>query len=292
MGIFIAILIIVGSTAALSGGGGGGGGGGNSSPAPVAPNPVTPTPPTITNPTFTIGSDWEVSDLEAATYKTSEYNNQLGLEKIQAAEAYASLAKNGKAIAGNGVTIGIIDSGVQINHPEISPRYIAQGRDYVNSDSDPNDDNGHGTFVASVAAGAKDNNQIHGVAFNSNIIAEKVSNASGMAEYVDVRNGIEHATASGAKVLNISLGGNASTNVKNGLIYAKAADVLTVAAAGNDARTSLDYPASYASDATLKGYVLAVGAVDSSLNLASFSNQCGSDKDYCLVAPGSPLSRR
>jgi hypothetical protein len=278
MSIFIIILIATLSTAALVPGGGGGGGGGGQGGG------TTTTP----SPTFNIDNNWNVSTEEANTYRSSEYNNQAGLEQIKAAQAYAALEKNGQAIAGEGITIAIIDTGVQTNHSEIVGRYLSSGSyDYVNSDSNPYDDNGHGTFVASIAAGNKNNSGIHGVAFNSNIIAEKILDASGSTfSYNNINLAIRRAADNDAKVLNLSFGGNASTTMKGGLTYAKSKDSLQIAATGNDNDTSADFPASYASDPTLAGYIIAVGAVDSSSNIASFSNLCGSDKDYCLVAPG------
>jgi len=233
-------------------------------------------------------SQWSVTTAQANTYRTTEYNNQNGLEQIHAAEAYAALEKNSKPVAGDGVKIGIVDSGIQTNHVDLAANYISSGsRDYVNSDSDPMDDYGHGSHVASIAAAAKNDSGMYGVAYNSNILAEKALDSSGNGFESDVASGIENASNNGAKIINLSLGGGADTGVKSALLTAKSANALTVAAAGNSGNSAQpDYPARYASDASLTGYVLAVVAVNSSSTIAGFSSLCGDAKDYCLAAPG------
>ncbi len=270
--IFLVILFLfLGSC-----GGGGGGGGGNSSPT---------TSNTTNNSESWISS---VSTSEVNSYRTTEYNVQWGLEEINAAEAYALLEANSKTIAGSGVTISIIDSGVQSTHVEIANNYDSSGSyDYVNSDSDPSDDNGHGTHVASIAAGAKDGSGMHGVAYESTIISQKVLNASGSGNTTNVANGITNSVRQGADIINMSLGSSsASTTIYNALLNAKNSGALVIAATGNDGNSQPDYPAYYASNSALAGYVLAVGAIGYDGTLASYSNYCGDAKSYCLVAPG------
>ncbi|MBU6140644.1 MAG: S8 family serine peptidase [Proteobacteria bacterium] len=256
-------------------GGGGGGGGGSSSSSSTTPTT----------------SSWtsSVSTTEANVYKTTEYKAQWGLETINAAEAYALLAKNSKTVAGDGIKIAFIDSGVQTNHVEISGNYTSTGSyDYQNSDSDPSDDNGHGTHVASTAAGVKDSSGMHGVAYDATIIAEKVLNASGSGFSGNAANGITGAVTAGAKVINLSIGSSSDVGLyfKTALTTAKNSDVLSVAASGNDTALQPDYPAYYASDSSLAGYVLAVGALAYDGSIASYSSYCGDAKSYCLFAPG------
>jgi hypothetical protein len=258
---------------------GGGGGGGRSG--------ASSTTVTYGNPSWVS----LISNTQADIYRTAEYSNQYGLEKIHAAEAYALLTTNSKSVAGDNIAIAIVDTGVQTNHVEIAANYQSSGSyDFVNSDSDPNDDQGHGTQVASITAGVKNGSGMHGVAYNSNIIAIKVLNSEGSATYQDVSEGISAAASTGAKVINLSLGGSsASSTLRNSLLTAKAADVLAIAATGNDATTQPDYPAYYASDSSLVGYVLAVGSVNSISEISSFSQQCGDAMNYCLVAPGENI---
>jgi hypothetical protein len=255
-------------------GGGGGGGGGSSSASTV----------TYGNP------DWisSASTDDITSYKTTEYNAQWGLDTINAAEAYALLETNSKTIAGDGIKIAVVDTGVQTNHVEIANNYSSSGSyDYVNNDSNPSDDEGHGTHVASIAAGVKNGSGMHGVAYDSTIIAQKVLDSNGDGWSDDIADGIDNSVSSGAKVINLSLGGSsASSDIRTALIGAKSSDVLSVAATGNDGNSQPDYPARYASDSSLTGYVLAVGAIGYDGTIASYSNYCGSAKSYCLVAPG------
>jgi len=264
--------LLILTTLFLSSCGGGGGGGGGSTSTSSSSSVV-----------------WNsASSSSISSYKTTEYNSQYGLNSINAAEAYASLEANGKEVAGSGVTIAVLDSGVLTTHQEISGNYESTySYDYVNSDSDPTDDNGHGTHVSGIAAGIKDGTQIHGVAYEAGIMAIKILDADGEGNYGDLISGIERAADSGAKVINMSLGGSVSSSaLQSELVYAKSKDVLSVAATGNDGNSNPDYPARYAADSDLLGYVLAVGAVDSSNNLYSNNNSCGVALNYCLVAPG------
>ncbi len=262
----------------------GGGGGGGSSAASSS-----------STATISFSEQWQVSDSESDIYRTSEYNSSTGLDSINAAEAYAVLDKNSKTIAGNGVAIAIIDTGVQTDHAEIAANYdSASSFDIYNSDTDPSDGDDHGTQVASVAAGAKEGSGMHGVAYDSSIVAVKVFNDSGensSTEYV--ASGISYVAAiaevKDIKVINLSLGGksdDSSSSLKTALLEAKSSDILSVIATGNSAGSQPQYPAYYAANSSLSGYVLAVGAVDSTSKIASFSNYCGDAKNYCLVAPG------
>lgn len=260
--------------AACGGGGGGGGGGGSSSSGGSS-------------------SGWisSVSTAQADVYRTAEYNSQAGLEQINAAEAYALLNVNNKTVAGAGVEIAILDSGVQINHDEISANYISSGSyDYVNNDSNPSDDNGHGTEVASIAAGVKDGRGMQGVAYDSDIIAIKVLASNGLGTYSNLTQGINLAISDDVGVINMSLtGGSGSASLRDALIAAKNADILMVAATGNSSATQPEYPARYASDSDLQGYVIAVASVGTSTSttdISTFSNKCGDAANYCMVAPG------
>ncbi len=261
---------------------GGGGGGGSSSTS-------------STSTSITFSEQWQVSDSDSDTYRTSEYNSSTGLDLINAAEAYAVLDKNSKTVAGSGVAIAIIDTGVQTDHAEIATNYdSASSFDIYNSDTDPSDGDDHGTQVASVAAGAKSGGGMHGVAYDSSIVAVKVFDDYGSNSSTGyVASGISYVAAiadvKDIKVINLSLGGDSddsSLSLKSALLEAKSADILSIIATGNSSASQPKYPAYYAANSSLSGYVLAVGAVDSTSTIASFSNSCGDAKNYCLVAPG------
>jgi len=152
------------------------------------------------------------------------------------------------------VIVAIIDTGVDTGHPEFAGRVVA-GYDYVNNDSNPADDNGHGTSCAGIALGAGHNAQgIAGVAWGVRLMPVKVLSASGSGSYTAVANGINFAANNGAKILSLSLGGGASSTLANAVNYAYGRGCAIFCAAGNSNRSSLDYPAAYSN-------TIAVGAL-------------------------------
>ncbi len=187
------------------------------------------------------------------------------------------------ATGSDGLVLAILDSGIDLDHPDLAGRLLA-GYDFVNEDSSPADDQGHGTMVAGVA-GARTNNGIGiaGATWRGRILPVKVMNASGVARDPDIIQGIVWAVAQGADVINLSLGGPGdSPELCRAVADAVADGVVVVAAAGNLSPGDPvveHYPAAC-------GGAVAVGAVDGSGNLASFSNS-GTGVD--LVAPGVNL---
>lgn len=175
------------------------------------------------------------------------------------------------------VTIAILDTGVDLSHPDLFVR-ILPGYDFVNNDNDPQDDHGHGTHVAAIAAASTNNGEgVAGVNWGANILPVKVLNSSATGTYANVAAGIVWATENGAQVINLSLGGPAPSFVLNDAVnYAYQRGVILVASTGNAGAPSVLYPAAY-------DPVIAVGATDSGNNLAGFSNY-GPEVD--VVAPG------
>ena len=163
------------------------------------------------------------------------------------------------------VVVAVVDSGVQSNHPDLGT--LVAGYDFVNNDSDPSDDEGHGTAVAGVIA-AQGNNGIGiaGVCWKCQIMPVKVIGSDGSGTDSAVANGIIWAANNGADVINLSLGGPSySRTLADAVSYAQAKNVVVVAAAGNDGRDAPSYPA------TDSG-VISVGAVDESDNRYGWSN--------------------
>lgn len=150
--------------------------------------------------------------------------------------------------------LAIIDTGVDTGHPEFSGRVVA-GYDFINNDSNPTDDNGHGTSCAGIALGAGNNAQgIAGVAWGVRLMPVKVLDANGSGSYTAVANGMNFAADNGAKILSMSLGGGASSTLETAVNYAYGKGCAIFAATGNANRSSLDYPAGYAN-------TIAVGAL-------------------------------
>lgn len=176
---------------------------------------------------------------------------QWGLETMHAPAAwYCTQA--------NGVVIAIIDSGVDLDHPDLSGVLWTNvgevagngidddgngciddvhGCDFVDGDGSPDDANGHGTHVAGIAAAATDNAVgIAGMGWGATIMPVRVLDAYGDGSTLDVMNAIYYAVDHGARVINLSLGGYSGGcgYMASAISYAQAHDVLVVAAAGND----------------------------------------------------------
>jgi serine protease len=159
-----------------------------------------------------------------------------------------------------------------------------KGWDFVNSDAHPNDDDSHGTHVCGTIAQSTNNGLgVAGIAFNTTIMPLKVLDSDGSGTDADVAAAFEYAANKGAKIINFSAGGSASTTLANAVAYASNAGVLIVAAMGNTGHTSntVSYPAAY------DNYVLAVGATRYDQTRAYYSSY-GPHID--VVAPGGDVT--
>ncbi|NOY39795.1 MAG: S8 family serine peptidase [Nitrospirae bacterium] len=163
--------------------------------------------------------------------------------------------------------------------PDLAETNFVPGYDFVNDDSHPNDDEGHGTHVTGTIAQSTNNNiGVAGIAFNTSIMPVKVLDSRGSGTYTDIADGIYFAANNGADIISMSLGGSsASITMEEALAYAYNKGVTIVAAAGNDGTDVISYPAAY------NAYVIAVGATRYDETLAYYSNY-GPDLD--IVAPG------
>ena len=214
--------------------------------------------------------DQELSALET-TPNDPGWINQSGWLSIRAPQGW-DLSTGSPA-----VTIAIIDTGVDYFHPEFAGKLLS-GYDFVNLDTDPQDDHGHGTHVAGIAAATGNNGLgLAGVAWGARLLPVKVLDRNGNGSNSTAAAGIIWATDHGAQVINLSFGGEKASQVLSDAVqYAAARGVILVAAAGNTGRLGILYPARYSP-------VIAVGAVDSARQRAWFSNY-GPGLD--LVAPG------
>ncbi len=181
---------------------------------------------------------------------------------------------------GSDVLVAVVDTGVNYNHPDLQGRII-KGPDLANNDSDPMDDQGHGTHVAGTIAATANNSQgIAGIAYNSKVLAIKVLGGDGSGDTSKIANGILKAAEMGAKVINLSLGGPQSSSVlKSAVDKATQQGALVVVASGNENTQNPSYPAAYPN-------ALSVGSTTTSDSRSSFSNY-GSTVD--IAAPGSDI---
>ncbi|NIK77414.1 hypothetical protein FHS15_002550 [Paenibacillus castaneae] len=179
------------------------------------------------------------------------------------------------------VTIAVLDTGVQSNHPDLTGK-ITNGINLIDESKAPDDDVGHGTHVSGIIGAIVNNGEgVAGLSWYNKIMPVKVLDSSGAGSTYSVAQGIIWATDHGAKVINMSLGNYAQADFLHDAIkYAYEHDVVMIAASGNDNTDRPGYPAAYPE-------VFAVAATDSKKQKASFSNF----GDYIdVAAPGDSIA--
>lgn len=189
------------------------------------------------------------------------------------------------------VRIAVVDSGADLSAPDLeAKRPLAYNA--MNNSGDVTDTVGHGTFVASLAAGSSSNGEgMAGIAGAAGLITIKASSA-GMFTDFELAAAIAYAVDNGAKVVNLSLGGTKpSLTEARAVEYAKAKDVLLIAAAGNEAMRGnpVEYPAALLQPVGSNGVGgagLAVGASTITGARAGFSNH---GSYISLAAPGEDV---
>jgi subtilisin family serine protease len=135
---------------------------------------------------------------------------------------------------GAGIKIGVIDTGIDCNHPDLVG-VCAGGYDFYNNDSDPNDDYGHGTAVAGILAAQMNGFGVVGVAPGAQLYAYKVLGADGSGDYSDLIAALQQASmVDHVDIVNMSLGGHdASQALADAVAAAYAQGTILVAASGN-----------------------------------------------------------
>jgi len=196
-----------------------------------------------------------IGSKEAATLKRAGYRIYPDAEVkavlydsvplINADEVWLLLDPEGVAVTGKGKTIAIIDTGIDYTHPDLGGCIgvtckVIGGYDFVNNDADPMDDMGHGTHVASIAAG---DGVLKGVAPGGSLLAYKVMNKQGSGYFSDIIAGIDRALdpnqdgdlSDAANVINLSLGGwgDPDDPMSQAVDNAVSAGTVVAVAAGN-----------------------------------------------------------
>ncbi|WP_171038250.1 S8 family serine peptidase [Aquibacillus sediminis] len=158
------------------------------------------------------------------------------------------------------ITVAIIDTGVNAEHSELEGK-VLPGYDFVNDDHEPDDDNGHGTFVAGIIAANLDNTGMAGMSQQVKILPIKVGDDNGSMVYSDIIEGIHYAVEQGADIINMSYTGNNPNSLEQkALKQASEQGITLIAATGNQGKAQNTYPAYYPN-------VISVGAADkNSLN--------------------------
>ena len=237
--------------------------------------------------------------------------DEWGRDLIKAPEVWA------KGLTGDGIVVAIIDSGVDYNHPDLTGNIWSnagengvdaigknkasngvdddgngfvddfRGWDFANNDNDPMDDNSHGTHISGLLAAKRDGVGITGTAPTAKIMPLKILNSTGVGKITDEINAINYAVANGAKIINVSFGGEQFNARELSVIRAaEAKGVVVISAAGNDARPDSDYPAKFANEVGI-----AVGAVNRNSLFTDYSNRAGAEVIDYFVAPGGDGGR-
>jgi serine protease len=209
---------------------------------------------------------------------------QWGLEMVNAETAW-------RTSTGVGAVVAVIDTGVQLDHPDLDDR-IVTGFDFVgddpiesgDEDADPSDGNGHGTHVSGIVVANRDNGEgITGIAPGARVLPLRVLDDNGEGYADDTIKAVNRAVDQGAHVINLSLGDYLPLQstlfddpaYKSALERATDAGVVVVVAAGNNSLPKCENPQVPA--------ILCVGAVDNARKRSVFSS-FGSNVD--LMAPG------
>lgn len=220
------------------------------------------------------------------------------LNAIAAPEAWAA------GFTGQGVTIAVVDTGVDLDHPDlvsnlfVNPGEIAgdgidndgngfvddiHGYDFAGRDANPDDVGGHGTHVAGTIAAGNNGFGATGVAPDATILPVRVLGNNGSGSTNAVAAGIRYAADLGADIINLSLGGGYSRAIDAAIEYARGVGSFIVAAAGNESSSVPGFPARFsATDSN----VISVGAHNSANQLAGFSNDVGRSGAVQIDAPG------
>jgi len=200
-----------------------------------------------------------------------KYKDQYGLRLIKANLAWNTT--KGRRLS----TIAVIDTGVQRSHPDLKGKLLT-GYNFVGGNTNTNDDNGHGTHVAGIAAAITNNKTgVAGTAWRNRILPVKAFDSSGNSTSDLIVKGILYAADQGARVINMSFGGGPYSQTEaDACAYAIKKGAVLVASAGNNASNAKSYPGAYPG-------VLSVAATDEKNAKAGFSNY---GKWVSVAAPG------
>jgi subtilisin family serine protease len=227
----------------------------------------------------TPGVRWAEVDRPVHAMRTP--NDPMFVQQWALNTVHAPAAWNVETGRRNHVLTAVLDTGVDASHPELTG-HIRAGGDFIDGDTNPMDEFGHGTAVSGVIAASADNKLgVAGISWGATVLAERVLGKEGSGSMCTVAAGVVDAVDAGAKVLNMSLGaaGDACPLIiEKALSYAHDHGALAVVSAGNDGQhgNPVDYPAGCSG-------AFAVGATDPRDRSASFSEH-GPQVD--ITAPG------
>lgn len=259
---------------------------------------------------------WEKTDTTTVAATDEEINAETHFPCMDVTGVWKDCFDPAKKEApGKGTVVAVIDTGVDYTHKDLADNiwvnegeipgngidddgngYVddVHGVDFVEGDSDPMDEHGHGTHVAGIIAMTPGNGGGVGVAYGAKIMCVRAGQANGSFASTDIAKAIKYAADNGADVINMSFGGTGRSYLVESALQDAFPSCVLVAAAGNDGLLTTDakqagylftediYPAGYK-------YVIGVMATDNNKSLAYFSNwdfKEGSGCEYEMAAPG------
>ena len=224
----------------------------------------------------------------AGASNDADFAKQWSLAKIGAPDAWANST-------GQGVRVGIVDTGVDLNHEDLAGRVVEHtscvgaAGDQARCTGSAQDDQGHGTHVAGIVAASKDNGVgIAGVAPDAQLVVAKALTAAGAGTEADINAAIKWVVDHGARVVNLSLGDPnfvftslLGTGMREGIEYAWSKGAVPVVASGNSNLLGLGLGSSNYGSLN----ALVVGATGPDDQVAGYSSPIGSAK-WGILAPG------
>ncbi|GEM_PF-1763475 len=220
-------------------------------------------------PTYPKPADTTSADVVEITPNDRGFNSQYYLREINATKAW-------NTTVGNSLLVGILDTGVDANHPDLDGKISTSANpDYLT------DQIGHGTEVAGIIAARTNNNQgIAGIAWNTKLLPLRITDENGVARVSTVVSALDEAYAMGVKIIQISLSTNQfSQTLKTAIEEANKRGILIVSTSGNTGIEELRFPAAFDN-------VIGVGAVNQSKIKESYST---TGEHVSLVAPGASI---
>lgn len=184
-------------------------------------------------------------------------------------------------LTGEGVRVGLIDTGIDLSHPELHHVGIVAWRDLINGEIEPYDDDGHGTAMAGIIAG-----KTYGVAKRVDFIVVKAIHKDSGASDINIYSALRFCIDHGADIISLSLGRDElrvedltspwdeDNDLKNVCDQAAQNGIFIVAAAGNDGGENDDGEVSVPG---IYEHAITVGAIDKNMKIASFSSQGDND---------------
>lgn len=259
---------------------------------------------------------WEKTDTTTVAATDEEINAETHFPCMDVTGVWKDCFDPAKKEApGKGTVVAVIDTGVDYTHKDLADNiwvnegeipgngidddgngYVddVHGVDFVDGDSDPMDEHGHGTHVAGIIAMTPGNGGGVGVAYGAKIMCIRAGQANGSFASSDIAKAIKYAADNGADVINMSFAGTGKSFLVETALQDAFPSCVLVAAAGNDSLPTTEakrygyliaedfYPAGYK-------YVLGVMATNNNQSLAYFSNWDfleGQNCEYEMAAPG------